>query len=80
MTDHDFQAAVTGTLARLETKMDIVVGADGTGGWKANVEDRLGILEAEHQQQRGRIGWISNMVTAGIASGLTAVAQWIFHR
>lgn len=61
-TDHEFQRSVTGTLARLETKMDLLVGEDGNGGWKEDMEDRMRILEKRKNLRAGALGVTSAMI------------------
>lgn len=79
MSDQNFQVQVTNTLARLETKMDLLVGSDGTGGWKSNVDERLENLESERERKKGRIQWLERAVTAGLGAGVVTALQKIFH-
>ena len=83
-SDHEFQTEVTGTLARLETKMDIIVGADGTGGWKAETDSRLRSLEEarnrDHGRRQGRAGLLGGIIGAGITGlGKYLVSHFWLH-
>ncbi|MDE2105604.1 MAG: hypothetical protein KGL39_50725 [Patescibacteria group bacterium] len=78
---HDeFQTLVLQGIARLETKMDSLVGQDGNGGKVADLHKRVGVLEVDKNRDSGRINWLGDMIKAGIGGGMVLVANWIWHK
>lgn len=73
MSDPEFQRHVTDSLARLETKMTILVGEDGTGGRMASVEDRVSSLERHRWKQAGFLSAVSAIIGAAFSA---LVAYW----
>jgi len=63
----------------LKTKMGILVGPDGTGGWKADTEERVQSLEETRSNQRG---FVAAVTAGGSAVGvlLGALLQWLIGR
>lgn len=53
MPDHQFERDVIESLAELKTKMNILVGEDGTGGWKRDVEGRVRRVEGHRWKLAG---------------------------
>lgn len=53
MHDQDFQVQVLTSLKELQTKMNILVGEDGTGGWKRDTDFRLRAAERHRWRQTG---------------------------
>jgi len=56
LTDHNFQTQVIDSLARLETKMDALVGKDGSGGSQGRLDVRVADLERDKWKRSGAIG------------------------
>lgn len=77
-TDHEFQVQVTDTLARLETKVDIIVGPDGTGGWKAETNRRIDRLESTSARDRGFRQGRAGLIGGLIGAGLPRLLQLVF--
>jgi hypothetical protein len=71
MNEGEFRGQVIDSLARVETKMDILVGSDGTGGWKAEADRRLERLEQRHLRHSGVIGLIGAAAAGAV--------NWAWH-
>jgi succinyl-CoA synthetase alpha subunit len=59
----EFEKNTIELLTRLDTKMTIMVGPDGNGGWKADAEQRIRSLEHRRIATHGMVGVISAIVT-----------------
>lgn len=74
MGNDDFEAQVT--LARLETKMDLIVdlivGPNLDGGKIAAIEGRLGKLEGRGAK------WVGNLASSAVGAGVMVAFQKIF--
>jgi hypothetical protein len=74
----DFQTSVTRTLARLETKMDLLVGPDGNNGKISAIEGRLDQIESTQDQDAGRrqgLGWVKTLAASTLGVGAGAAIQ-----
>lgn len=69
----DFQSKVIGTLARLETKMDLLVGADGNGGTIADLEERVDTIEGRQIPR-----WLGTALSSVFGAGAMVAMQKIF--
>ena len=67
MSDQDFREQVIGSLVRLETKMNYLVGEDGNGGRMKDLEDRTTALEQQWWKLLGFVCAISTIVSLAIA-------------
>lgn len=72
MTDHEFQLETVKSfgdlkliMGRLETKMDALVGADGTGGVIADHAGRISALEEADHRTTARRTLMQTGLTAG---------------
>ncbi len=70
MSEAEFQRHVTDSLARLETKMDLLVGDDGAGGRLAQMDAEIESLKRHRWRQSGALSIIGGLVGAAI-TGLT---------
>lgn len=68
MTDVDFREKVLQALARLETKMDAVVGTDGNDGRLAKVEAEVRSLKGTRNFERGAIAAIGGFWTIAVVA------------
>jgi hypothetical protein len=74
VTDNDFQCEVLAKLARLEARMEMLIGA-GQPGRVTLVEDRLRALERSDV----RHGLYERILNAVIASVISAAIAWHDH-
>ena len=73
MSSADFEKDVIDSLARLETKMNLLVGEDGNGGFKADIEQRM-----RKQESRRSRGWRMTGLTSLASAIGGGIAAWIF--
>lgn len=66
-----FEKNTIDTLARIETKMDIIVGQDGNGGRLNDLENRMRSVE----RRKWRISGVAGVAGAGISS----ILAWAFR-
>lgn len=75
----NFESQTIDTLARIETKMDILVGSDGNGGRMADLEVRM-----RRQENHIRRSWIrpasfASVISAAISGLITYVVNYFSH-
>lgn len=70
-----FEKRTIDTLARIETKMDILVGRDGNGGRLSDLENRMRSVE----HRKWKISGMSGVAGAGISYLVTWVIRHLFR-
>ena len=82
MGHDEFQGQVIAGIARLETKMNLLVGPDGNNGKISVIEDRLDKLESEQDKSQGRYqgkhSWLYAALSSIGGSAATIALQKMF--
>lgn len=75
----EFQQKVLTGLTRLETKMDLLVGADGNAGKMAACEQRIDRLESVHDRvsgrHQGRLALYASILSAAVTGAVSYGVQ-----
>ena len=75
MSQVEFERHVIDSLGRLETSMQGLVGSDGNGGWKNDIETRMRSQERRRWKEYGFV----SAITAIIGAVASAVASYWRH-
>jgi hypothetical protein len=74
-----FERETIDTLARIETKMDILVGEDGNGGRIADLELRMRTVERHSGRRKWRITGVASVASAAATGTITWLVRHFWH-